>query len=80
MQKLEKILDELEKLTFEAEVYNDDFDGTSINNLICLGDVRDVLEEQMADDWIPCSERLPDPNTEVMCCYDNGEIDMMWQD
>ena len=32
------------------------------------------------NNWIPCSERLPDPNTEVMCCYDNGELDMMWQD
>lgn len=60
MQKLEKILCELEKRIFTAEVYNDDFDGTTITNLICLGDVREVLEDQMNDGWIPVEERLPE--------------------
>ena len=50
MQELEKILYELEKRIFTAEVYNDDFDGTTITNLICLGDVRDILEKHMNDD------------------------------
>ena len=53
MQELEKILYELEKRIFTAEVYNDDFDGTTITNLICLGDVRDILENHMNDGWIP---------------------------
>ena len=53
MQELEKILYELEKRIFTAEVYNDDFDGTTITNLICLGDVRDILEKHMNDGWIP---------------------------
>lgn len=52
MLELEKILDELEKRIFTAEVYNDDFDGTTITNLICLGDVRDILEKHMNDGWI----------------------------
>ena len=34
MQELEKILYELEKRIFTAEVYNDDFDGTTITNLL----------------------------------------------
>lgn len=60
MQELEKILYELEKRIFTAEVYNDDFDGTTITNLICLGDVRDILEKHMNDGWIPVEERLPE--------------------
>lgn len=64
MQELEKILCELEKYIFTAEVYNDDFDGTTITNLICLGDVRAVLEDRMNDDWIPVEERLPEVTEE----------------
>ena len=50
MQELEKILKELEKFTFEAEVYNGDFEGADIDNLLCLGDVRDVLRNHMNND------------------------------
>lgn len=60
MQELEKILYELEKRIFTAEVYNDDFEGTTITNLICLGDVRDILEKHMNDGWIPVKEQLPE--------------------
>lgn len=59
MQELEKILYELEKRIFTAEVYNDDFDGTTITNLICLGDVRDIIEKHMNDGWIPVEKRMP---------------------
>ena len=64
MQELEKILYELEKRIFTAEVYNDDFDGTTITNLICLGDVRDILEKHMNDGWIPVEEWLPEVTEE----------------
>lgn len=60
MQELEKIHYELEKRIFTAEVYNDDFDGTTITNLICLGDVRDILEKHMNYGWISVEERLPE--------------------
>lgn len=66
MQELEKILYELEKRIFTAEVYNDDFDGTTITNLICLGDVRDILEKHMNDGWIPVEECLPENNKLVL--------------
>ena len=74
MQELEKILYELEKRIFTAEVYNDDFDGTTITNLICLGDVRDILEKHMNDGWIPVEERLPDNNENVLVTTDMGLI------
>lgn len=57
MQELEKILKELEEFTFEAEVYNGDFEGADINNLLCLGDVRDVLRKHMNNDWIPAKNK-----------------------
>ena len=66
MQELEKILYELEKRIFTAEVYNDDFDGTTITNLICLGDVRDILEKHMNDGWIPVEDGLPEDGTDVL--------------
>ena len=62
MQELEKILYELEKRIFTAEVYNDDFDGITITNLICLGDVMDILEKHMNDGWIPVECKLPKTN------------------
>ena len=65
MQELEKILKELEKFTFEAEVYNGDFEGVDIDNLLCLGDVRDVLRNHMNNEWIPVEERLPEEGQEV---------------
>lgn len=68
MQELKKILYELEKRIFTAEVYNDDFDGTTITNLICLGDVRDILEKHMNDGWISVEdERLWDILFEEAC-------------
>ena len=63
---LEKILEELEKYTFSAEVYDDDFNGETITNLICLGNVREVLEEHMNDGWIPVEERLPEDDSMVL--------------
>ena len=76
MQELEKILYELEKRIFTAEVYNDDFDGTTITNLICLGDVRDILEKHMNDGWIPVQERLPEVFGKYWATirYDDGRI------
>lgn len=29
--------------------------------------------------WIPCSERLPEPQTEVVVSFDNGEVKILWQ-
>ena len=67
MQKLEKILEELEKYTFSAEVYDDDFNGETITNLICLGNVREVLEKHMDGGWIPVEERLPPERGKYLC-------------
>ena len=74
MQELEKILKELEEFTFEAEVYNGDFEGADINNLLCLGDVRDVLRKHMNDGWIPVDERLPEVGEYVLGTNEYDEV------
>lgn len=77
MQELEKILKELEKFTFEAEVYNGDFEGADIDNLLCLGDVRDVLRNHMNNDWIPVGERLPDNAEYILLSFTNFSLPLI---
>lgn len=72
MKELENILCELEKRIFTAEVYNDDFDGTTITNLICLGDVREVLEDHINDGWIPVEEK-PKKDYETVFAVDKND-------
>ena len=33
----------------------------------------DKLEQPTAQQWIPCSERLPEEGKDVLCCFYNGE-------
>lgn len=45
-----------------------------------LSEIRDMLESaQPEPKWIPCSERMPEPQTEVMVSFDNGEVKILWQ-
>ena len=30
--------------------------------------------------WIPVEERLPEGKTRVICQFDNGDIELLWQD
>lgn len=32
------------------------------------------------DGWIPVEERLPESKTHVLCCFENGTVDALWQD
>lgn len=44
-----KLIKELRGQIFSAEVYNDDFDGTVIENLLCLGDVTMAIIKQLEE-------------------------------
>ena len=41
---MDSIVEQLKERTFSAECYNDNFDGIQINNLLCLGDVIEIVE------------------------------------
>lgn len=43
----------------------------------CLGIVRDFPSAHL---WIPVTERLPLPETEILCAFDSGEVCSLWQD
>lgn len=32
------------------------------------------------DGWIPVEERLPEGRTRVICQFDNGDIELLWQE
>lgn len=51
----EKILEEIEKRTFTAELYNDEeWNGQTVNNLLCLGDVTGIIGQitEFCDDAV----------------------------
>lgn len=79
----EKIKERLEEKIFKAELHDFGWEGQTVNNLLCLGDaieiVNQVAEEysnseipNMSDGWIPCSSgELPDSNVEVNITWVN---------
>lgn len=50
-----------------------DYEDTGLN--------PDRLEElKEENDWIPVDERLPEGQTRVICQFNNGDIELLWQD
>lgn len=47
---VDKVERQIESKMFSAEVYNDDMDGVQIDNLLCMGDVHEILREGGAID------------------------------
>ena len=41
---------------------------------------RNIILKHMNDGWIPVEERLPEGRTRVICQFDNGDIELLWQD
>ena len=77
----DKIIEQLGNKIFSAELYGNEWNGQTVGNLLCLGDVRDVIEQAESEyngGWIPCSERLPDDydNRFYMCIVENHEEDL----
>ena len=50
---LTRIYEEIGKRMFSAECYNKDFDGREITNLLCYGDVADIIDKYLGYDSIP---------------------------
>ena len=83
-------LEVLDKLSFFGgqragrELWNDkprkvqDEDIASFNRNIEY--LRDLIRKHMNDGWIPVKDRLPEGRTRVICQFDNGDIELLWQD
>ena len=39
-----------------------------------------IIRKHMNDGWISVEERLPEGRTRVICQFDNGDIELLWQD
>jgi hypothetical protein len=46
---VDKVVEQLLNKIFTAELYGNGWDGQTVNNLICLGDVCDILGWEGAD-------------------------------
>ena len=74
MQELEKILEEIDAHAIEFETF-----GVS-DDYISVGWVKEIIRKHMNDGWISVDERLPEGRTRVICQFDNGDIELLWQD
>ena len=62
-------------------------DGKCIRNIEVLKTSMTALEEYLSskkkngnNGWIPVEERLPEEKTEVLCCFEDGTVQTLWQD
>lgn len=84
MRKLKNVLKEL-KVVFEHHIVKEfNSDGYvckySLNPWHTWIDIENVIRKHMNVDWIPVEERLPEGQTRVICQFDNGDIELLWQD
>ena len=40
---VDKVIEQLECKTFTAELYSKEFNGQTINNLLCFGDIHEII-------------------------------------
>lgn len=75
MNVLEKILEEIENHAIEFESFG------MCDDYVSVGWIKEIIRSHMLenDDWVPVEERLPDKGTYVMCCFDDGTVDVLWQ-
>lgn len=41
---VDKVINKLENKMFSAELYGDEWDGQTVNNLLCMGDVYEIVK------------------------------------
>lgn len=74
MQKLEKIINEIEQHRKKA-ANNGDFNVAAAHE-----NDMDIIRKHMNDGWIPVEERLSERNKTVLVCQRGGAIDVAWHD
>lgn len=75
MQKLEKVLEEIDET---IERYKENANVEAVD--ICYGMkvAKKIIRNHMNDGWIPVGERLPEGNKTVLVCQRGGAIDVAW--
>ncbi len=77
MNVLEKILEEIkhEAMT-NKEIGRKQCEGMAR----AMNIIRSHMDEAENDGWISVDERLPEEKTEVLCCFEDGIVQTLWQD
>ena len=73
MQKLEKILEEIDKAT-------DDYGMVDYINdepVISKNQAKDIIRKHMNDGWIPVKERLPETDDYILLSFSNFSLPMV---
>lgn len=85
--ELEKILEEIDNLyvdetDFGIECNMENRSDVACDNCYeCIKEAcKSIIRKHMNDGWIPVEERLPEGRTRVICQFDNGDIELLWQD
>ncbi len=42
---VDKVINMIESKMFTADLYGDEWDGQTVNNLLCLGDIYEIVKE-----------------------------------
>ena len=48
------------------------------NDFMRMNRVRNISCSEFPNNWIPCSERLPEVNDTYLVCYENASVLMDW--
>lgn len=77
MNILEKVLEEIKDLKEKQNSSNQDYATGYLSALSTVEGIISGVKEN--DGWIPVEERLPEEETEVLCCFENGTVQSLWQ-
>ena len=80
MNVLEKILEEIKEVEKKFVVGHEVLFALGATGMAT--EIEEIIRSHMDevdDDWIPVEERLPDKGIYVMCCFDDGTVDVLWQ-
>lgn len=80
MQELEKILEEIELEKKRVSLSSDCSNEHAVTEIILLEKIEKIIRKHMNDGWISVDKRLPEGRTRVICQFDNGDIELLWQD